>query len=54
MALRLMEECYLRKEEIRRQIAQSLESQRLGKRVDGEDVFDRLVAVLDALVERDL
>lgn len=52
-ALRLMEERDLRREEIRKQIAQSLESQRLGKLVDGEAVFDRLEAELDALLERD-
>ena len=52
-ALRLMEERDLRKEEIRKRIAQSLESQHLGKLVDGEAVFDRLEAELDALSERD-
>lgn len=52
-ALRLMEERDLRKEEIRKQIAKGLESQRLGKLTDGEAVFDRLEAELDALPERD-
>lgn len=52
-ALRLMEERDLRKEEIRKQIAKGLESQRLGKLVDGEAVFDRLEAELDALPARD-
>jgi antitoxin ParD1/3/4 len=52
-ALRLMEERDLRKEAIRQQIAQSLGSQRLGKLVDGEAVFDRLEAELDALPDRD-
>jgi antitoxin ParD1/3/4 len=46
-ALRLMEERDLRKEEIRKKIEQSLDSQRLGKLVDGEEVFDRLEADLD-------
>jgi len=53
-ALRLMEERDLRKEEIRKRIDKALESQRLGKLVDGEAVFDRLEAELDALPERDL
>lgn len=52
-ALRLMEERDLRKEEIRKLIAQSLESQRQGKLVDGEAVFDRLEAELNALQECD-
>ena len=39
----------LRKEEIRRQIAEGLQSLRLGKGVDGEAVFDRIEAELDAL-----
>jgi len=46
-ALRLMVERDLRKEEIRKRIEQSLDSQRLGKLVDGEAVFDRLEADLD-------
>jgi antitoxin ParD1/3/4 len=46
-ALRLMEEGDLRKEEIRKKIEQSLDSQRLGKLVDGEAVFERLEAELD-------
>jgi antitoxin ParD1/3/4 len=50
-ALRLMEERDLRKEEIRKKIAEGLESQRLGRLVDGEVVFDRLEAELDALDE---
>ncbi len=52
-ALRLMEERDLRKEEIRKLVAQSLQSQRQGKLVDGEAVFDRLEAELNALQERD-
>lgn len=52
-ALRLMEERDLRKEEIRKQIAKGIESQRLGKLVDGEAVFDRLEAELDDLPERE-
>ena len=51
-ALRLMEDRDLRREEIRKKIAQSLDSQRLGKLVDGEAVFDRLEAELDALEDR--
>lgn len=43
-ALRLMEERDLRKEDIRKRIAQGLDSQRLGRLVDGEAVFDRLEA----------
>jgi Arc/MetJ-type ribon-helix-helix transcriptional regulator len=50
-ALRLMEERDLRKTEIRKRIAQSLDSQRLGKLVDGEVVFDRIESELDAIVE---
>jgi hypothetical protein len=41
----------LRREEIRKKIAQGLDSQRQGKLVDGEAVFDRLEAELDALEE---
>ena len=48
-ALRLMEERDLRKEDLRKQLARSLESQRQGKLVDGEDVLDRLEEELDAL-----
>ncbi len=48
-ALRLMEERDLRKEEFRKKIAEGLESQRLGRLVDGEAVFDRLEAELDEL-----
>jgi len=51
-ALRLMEDRDLRREEIRKKIAQSLDSQRLGKLVDGEAVFDRLEAELDVLEDR--
>ena len=51
-ALRLMEELdqlrALRKEEILKKIAQSLASLEEGKGVDGESVFDRLEAELDA------
>jgi len=50
-ALRLMEERDLRKDEIRKKIAQSLDSQRLGRLVDGEAVFTRLEAELEALDE---
>jgi antitoxin ParD1/3/4 len=38
-----------RKQEIREKIAKALVSQRMGKLVDGEVVFDRLEAELDAL-----
>ena len=52
-ALRLMEErdqiVTLRKGEIRRKIAQGLKSLRKGKGVDGEAVFDRIEAELEAL-----
>ncbi|HEY8744988.1 MAG TPA: type II toxin-antitoxin system ParD family antitoxin [Chloroflexota bacterium] len=48
-ALRLMEERDLCKQELRQRLARSLESQRQGKLVDGEAVFDRLEAELDAL-----
>ena len=48
-ALRLMEERDQRKAEIRKMIAQGLESQRQGDMVDGEAVFDRLEVELDAL-----
>lgn len=48
-ALRLMEERDLRKQELRSRLARSLESQREGKLVDGEAVFDRLEAELDAI-----
>ena len=48
-ALRLMEERDLRKEEIRKLIAEGLESQRRGDLVDGEAEFDRWEAELDAL-----
>lgn len=51
-ALRLMEERDLRREEIRKKIAQGIDSQRLGKLVDGEAVFDRLEEELDALAEQ--
>lgn len=51
-ALRLMVERDLRKEEIRKRIEQSLDSQRLGKLVDGEAVFDRLEADLDPMERR--
>ncbi|HEX5417169.1 MAG TPA: type II toxin-antitoxin system ParD family antitoxin [Chloroflexota bacterium] len=52
-ALRLMEERDLLKEEIRKRIAQGLESQQLGKLTDGEEVLDRLEAELDALPDRE-
>lgn len=48
-ALRLMEERDLRKQDLRNRLARSLESQRQGKLVDGEAVFERLEAELDAL-----
>jgi antitoxin ParD1/3/4 len=52
-ALRLMEErdqiVALRKEEIRKKISQGLKSLRLGKGVDGEAVFERIEAELEAL-----
>ncbi len=52
-ALRLMEErdqiVTLRKQEIRRKIALGLKSLRKGKGVDGEAVFDRIEAELEAL-----
>ena len=50
-ALRLMEERDLLKVEMRKKITQSLDSQRLGRLVDGEAVFDRLEAELDELTE---
>jgi hypothetical protein len=50
-ATSLTEERDLRKEEIRKKIAEGLESQRLGRLVDGEAVFDRLEAELGALDE---
>ena len=50
-ALRLMEERdqikALSREEIRRKIAEGLESQRLGRLEDGEAVFARIEAELD-------
>jgi antitoxin ParD1/3/4 len=51
-ALRLMEERDLRKEEFRTRLAHSLEAQCQGKLVDGDAVFDRLEAELDALDAR--
>ena len=48
-ALRLMEERDLRKEEIRKHIGQGLASLQQGKGVDGEAVFARIEAELDAL-----
>jgi antitoxin ParD1/3/4 len=48
-ALRLMEERDLRREEIRKQIAQGLMSLQQGKGVDGEAVFARIEAELDGL-----
>jgi antitoxin ParD1/3/4 len=50
-ALRLMEEHDLHTEEIRKKIAQGLNSQRLGRLVDGEAAFDRLEAELAVLDE---
>jgi antitoxin ParD1/3/4 len=55
-ALGLLEErdemLLFRKDEIRRQIAEGVASLRAGQGVDGEAVFDRIEAELDAL-ERD-
>ena len=52
-ALRRMEErdpvTDLPRDEIRQKIAQGRESQRLGRLTDGEEVFARLEAELDAL-----
>lgn len=48
-ALRLMQAHDRRKLEIREKIAKALVSQRMGKLVDGEVVFDRLEGELDAL-----
>jgi hypothetical protein len=47
-----MEERNLSKEEIRKQIVDGFESPGLRHLVDGEAVFGRLEAELDALVER--
>lgn len=56
-ALRLLEERdqlqALHREELRRKIAQGLESLRLGKSVDGEAVFDRIEAEFDELERRE-
>ena len=50
-ALQLVEEqnllLLLRKDEIRKDIAEGLQSLRLGRGVDGEAVFDRIEAELD-------
>lgn len=55
-ALRLLEERdqikTVRKEEIRKKIAQGLKSLRLGKGVNGEAVFDRIEAELDSLTRK--
>jgi len=52
-ALRLLEERdelrALRKEELRKKIAEGLDSLRAGKVHDGEEVFDRIEAELDQL-----
>lgn len=52
-ALRLMEErdqlVALRREEIRKRIARGMESLQAGKGTDGEAVFERIQAELDAL-----
>ncbi len=48
-ALRLMEERDIRKDEIRRRIAQSLDSQQAGRMTDGDAVFERIEAELNAL-----
>ena len=55
-ALRLLEEREqideLRREEIRNTIDEGLEALRRGEAVDGEEVFARLEAELDAMEER--
>ena len=55
-ALRLLEErdhiMKLRREELRKKISLGLESLRRGEGVDGEEVFDRLEAELDAMEKR--
>ena len=55
-ALRLLEERdqikTVRKEEIRKKIAQGLKSLRLGQGVNGEAVFDRIEAELDSLTRK--
>ena len=52
-ALRLLEErdqsCEIRRRELRTKIAEGLESLRRGEGVDGEEVFGRLEAELEAL-----
>ena len=52
-ALRLLDErdrfLLLRKKEIRKKIADGLESLRQGRGLDGEAVFDRMEAELDSL-----
>ena len=54
-ALRLLEEqdrsLDLRKTELREKIAEGFESLRRGEGVDGEAVFDRLEAELDAMAD---
>ena len=55
-ALRLLEErdqiLVLRREELRKKITEGLDSLRRGEGVDGEEVFDRLEAELDAMERR--
>jgi antitoxin ParD1/3/4 len=55
-ALRLLEERdelrALRKEELRRKIAEGVDALRAGKTQDGEEVFDRIEAELDQLESR--
>jgi antitoxin ParD1/3/4 len=55
-ALRLMDECdqlaELHKNEIRKKIAAGMASLRAGKGADGEPVFDRIDAELDAAERR--
>ena len=55
-ALRLLEErdhrIELRREELRNQIVEGVESLRRGEGVDGEEVFDRLQRELDTLEQR--
>ena len=55
-ALRLLEErdhiMALRREELRKKIAEGLDSLRRGEGVDGEEVFDRIEAELEAMEQR--
>ena len=55
-ALRLLEErdhiIKLRREELRKKIAEGLDSLRRGEGVDGEEVFNRIEAELEAMEQR--